>query len=145
MSEYRVVHRGQIEDEFTGFDGDALFALTDGSCWLQDEYKYWYHYAYRPRVEIIEEHGRLYLGIENSDQHVAVRRTNGLVQSQIRGAFTGWNGKSEYKLTNGQVWKQSRYHYTYVYAYRPQVRIYDAGSGLVMEVAGTRANVKRVR
>ena len=30
----------------------------------------------------------------------------GVVSSQIDGEFTGWNGKTKFKLKNGQVWQQ---------------------------------------
>lgn len=37
-----------VEDEWSGWDGDTVVRLTDGSVWRQDEY----HYAYRPKVHI---------------------------------------------------------------------------------------------
>ena len=56
--ESNIVCRAYIEGEFTGFDGDALFLLSDGTYWLQAEYKYWYHYAYRPLIEVYRSAGR---------------------------------------------------------------------------------------
>ena len=44
--------RAQIEDEWSGWDGDTIVKLTDGSVWRQDEYLYEYRYAYRPQVTI---------------------------------------------------------------------------------------------
>lgn len=41
-----------IEGSWSGWSGDTLVELTDGSIWRQDEYHYEYHYAYRPKVEI---------------------------------------------------------------------------------------------
>ncbi len=41
-----------IEGSWTGWSGDTVVALTDGSVWRQTEYHYEYHYAYRPRVTI---------------------------------------------------------------------------------------------
>ena len=32
----------KIEDEFNGWDEDAIFELTDGSRWQQKKYKYKY-------------------------------------------------------------------------------------------------------
>lgn len=57
------------------------------------------------------------------------------IQSQIEDEFNGAEGESIYKLTNGQVWKQSRYMYWYQYLYRPQVRIVREGSEHMMYVA----------
>jgi hypothetical protein len=41
-----------VEDEWSGWDGDAVVRLTDGTVWRQDEYYYEYRYAYRPKVHI---------------------------------------------------------------------------------------------
>ena len=56
---------------------------------------------------------------------------------RVAGAFHGWKGSSEYKLANGQTWRQSAYHYEYTYAYRPHALVYEAPSGTIMAVAGT--------
>ena len=42
----------QVDAAWTGWSGDTIVQLTDGSVWRQDEYYYEYHYAYRPKVEI---------------------------------------------------------------------------------------------
>jgi hypothetical protein len=138
-------YQGQIDGTFTGFDGDALFKLTDGTYWLQAEYKYWYHYAYCPRVELFREHGAIRLRLSGQSDSVAVRQVNGVIESQIEDEFNGWDGESEYELTNGQVWKQSRYRYEYKYMCRPRVFIYDGSSGKIMDVDGCRAAVERIR
>lgn len=44
--------RQQIEDEWSGWDGDTIVRLTDGSVWRQEEYHYEYRYAYRPSVTL---------------------------------------------------------------------------------------------
>lgn len=43
----------QIDGAWTGWSGDTIVQLTDGSVWRQAEYHYEYHYAYRPKVEIV--------------------------------------------------------------------------------------------
>lgn len=59
------------------------------------------------------------------------------IKSQIQGEFTGYNDCAIFRLTNGQVWQQSRYKYKYHYAYSPNVRIYLGESGsYLMEVEG---------
>jgi len=50
-----VICQACIQGTFYGFDGDTIFALDDGTFWLQAEYKYWYHYEYQPEVEIISD------------------------------------------------------------------------------------------
>jgi hypothetical protein len=57
------------------------------------------------------------------------------IRSKIEGAFTGYHSGAIFKLVNGQVWRQKRYHYKYKYAYRPKVRIYQDGAECMMEVA----------
>ena len=42
----------RIECAWTGWSGDTVVKLTDGSVWQQQEYWYSYHYAYRPEVTI---------------------------------------------------------------------------------------------
>ena len=48
----QVVVTLHIDGAWTGWSGDTIVQLTDGSVWRQDEYHYEYHYAYRPQVEI---------------------------------------------------------------------------------------------
>jgi len=140
-----TIYRAHIDGEFSGFDSDALFHLNNGTYWLQAEYKYWYHYAYRPEVEICRRGGGFYLRLAGQSASVVVEQLTDVIESRISGAFTGWQGDSEYELTNGQIWKQVRYRYQYRYKYRPHVLIYSASSGKTMDVGGCRANVKRVR
>lgn len=70
-----------------------------------------------------------------------------VVQTQIDGAFKGAEGKSIYRLTNGQIWEQSQYLYHYHYAYRPYVVITGNDQSAVMRVDGMGADipVRRIR
>ena len=65
------------------------------------------------------------------------RRNNSVIETQIDGAFQGWEGETIVKLINGQIWQQSSYHYEYHYAYMPEVLIYRSGVGFKMVVDGT--------
>lgn len=67
---------------------------------------------------------------------VANQRCSGAIESQITGEFEGWDGDTLFKLTNGQIWQQSSYAYTYHYAYRPEVIIYSANGGCKLKVDG---------
>ncbi|OGP03826.1 MAG: hypothetical protein A2Z93_13355 [Curvibacter sp. GWA2_64_110] len=58
------------------------------------------------------------------------------MESQIDGDFEGWDGDTVVKLTNGQIWQQSEYHYEYHYAFMPEVLIYPSGGGYKMKVDG---------
>ena len=61
-----------------------------------------------------------------------------VIESQIDGTFEGWSGETVFKLTNGQIWQQSSYAYTYHYAYRPEVTIFPSSGGCKMKVEGVR-------
>lgn len=138
-----IVYRGQLDDEFEGFDDEMLFKTATGEYWIQTTYKYWYHYAYRPEITIFRENGMYYLSID--DEQVQVRRLYNVIESNIDGAFKGWDGKSVYKLRNGQKWAQTIYKYQYKYAYSPKAVIYECNAGIRMNVAGTSAIVKKVK
>lgn len=69
-----VVYRGHIESNFSGLEGNSIWKLTDGSVWEQAVYKYRYHYAYRPKVELRQKGGRYLLWIEAMDEEIEVRR-----------------------------------------------------------------------
>lgn len=140
MSE--VVYEGRIVGNFRGFNSDTLFKMQNGTYWVQAQYKYWYHYAYRPEVTITREGGRYLLTVAGNS--VPVKRVTDVVESTIAGEFHGWEGETAYTLDNGQVWQQSSYHYEYVYAYRPPVVVYAAGGGYKMDVEGTTAEVRRL-
>jgi hypothetical protein len=67
----------------------------------------------------------------------AARSASSVIESQIDGDFEGWEGETIVKLTNGQIWQQTEYHYEYYYAYMPNVLIYRSGGGYKMKVDGT--------
>ena len=70
-----------------------------------------------------------------------------VIQSNIAGEFTGWEGETIFALDNGQVWQQATYAYRYHYAYRPRVTIVPTPQGHVMQVDGVDAMifVRRIR
>ncbi len=56
------------------------------------------------------------------------------IESTISGDIEGWDGDTIFKLDNGQIWQQAAYDYTYFYAYRPEVTIYQTSTGCRMKV-----------
>lgn len=117
-----------IEGAFTGWSGETAFELCNGQVWVQTEYDYVYHYAYRPRARLTQTRGDWQLRVDGLDRAVSVALTEA-VKAQIDGEFTGWSGETKFTLTNGQVWKQARYAYHYSYSYRPRILIYRVPSG----------------
>jgi len=72
--------------------------------------------------------------------------TSAVIESQVDGDFNGWEGETIIKLTNGQIWEQSSYHYQYHYAFMPKVLIYKSGAGYKAKVEGTdTVDVKRLK
>jgi hypothetical protein len=66
------------------------------------------------------------------------RKTGGCdpaIETRIDGDFEGWEDETTYKLRNGQIWQQARYHYHYHYAYAPEVTIYSTAEGCAMKVS----------
>jgi hypothetical protein len=43
------------------------------------------------------------------------------IETSISGGFNGWDGETIFKLSNGQIWQQAEYDYTYSYEYMPEV------------------------
>jgi hypothetical protein len=41
-----------VESDWSGWDGNTVVKLSDGTKWKQDEYFYEYQYAYRPTARI---------------------------------------------------------------------------------------------
>jgi len=68
-------------------------------------------------------------------------------ESQVDGAFHGWDGHTVVRLTDGTIWLQREYYYEYHYAYRPRVIVYTASGGWKMQIEGvSRAvGVERLR
>lgn len=139
----KAIYDGRIDGEFGGFDDEALYKMGNGTYWIQAQHLHWYHYAYCPEAVISEERGNHILTV--AGQTVLVRRVTDIVESRIAGEFKGWDGKISYGLENGQVWQQRTYKYQYKYAYMPVAIVYKADTGFRMSVAGTNADVDRIR
>ena len=143
---------------FMGNNGE-IFKLADGSLW-EVKYEYEYLYEYYPDVVICPSKGKLAIKGKslNVEQVGGTRATPpsgksrpsksaDVIESQIEGEFSGWEGETIFKLTNGQIWQQSRYAYTYTYKYRPKVLIFSTNGGFELQVEGMdqRISVVRIR
>lgn len=62
--------KSRIEGEWTGWSGDTVVKLVDGSMWRQEQYYYRYQYRYRPTV-MVERNMML---VEGMPKAVRVRR-----------------------------------------------------------------------
>lgn len=50
--------------------------------------------------------------------------SNAVLEGTLNDSFEGWDGDTLVELTDGSVFKQSEYHYEYMYSYRPDVTIF---------------------
>ena len=140
---------------FMGNDGE-IFKLADGSLW-EVKYEYQYLYEYYPNVIICPARGKLTInGKSLNVAQVGARRTAPIssskqapsaeiIESQIEGEFSGWDGETIFKLTNGQIWQQASYAYTYSYAYRPRILILRKSGGYEMQVEGINSKIRVTR
>lgn len=64
----------KISGEFSGWDGDTTFQLTNGQIWKQTSYAYKYAYKYRPDVIIYQGTGGCKLQVEGVSGQINVRR-----------------------------------------------------------------------
>ena len=56
----------QMDGQSTGFDGESVFVMTDGSIYRQTEYFYHYRYQYRPKVTIVNDREIVLPGISKA-------------------------------------------------------------------------------
>lgn len=70
----QLLEDGTITSDFKGFDGSSTFEFDSGRVWVQAEYKYSYHYAYRPRALVVDGADGIVLQVEGMSDTVRVRR-----------------------------------------------------------------------
>jgi hypothetical protein len=58
-----------VDGAWSGWDGDTILQLTDGSVWRQAEYHYEYRYAYRPPASV--SNGKMH--VEGMSRAISVR------------------------------------------------------------------------
>lgn len=135
--------RTAVTGVFPGFRPGALFKLADGSYWLQADDRTVRHYAVNPGAEILLQDDGCFLKVDGIAAMVSVRQLHDVIESRIKGRFTGWTGRTSYLLTNGQTWQQAKYMTKSVVKYMPEVLIYRTPAGPVMTVAGTSVHVRQ--
>lgn len=64
----------KIDGEFSGWDGETIFKMINGTIWQQASYDYTYHYAYMPDVIIFKKGGSYYMKVEDVDDEIQVRQ-----------------------------------------------------------------------
>lgn len=138
------LYNTQIDGEFMGFNEYAIFKLMTGQVWQQAEYKYNYHYAYCPRVQIYLSNGSHILNVEGMNESVKIVEVDLLSEGKIVSKFTGYDSNMEYEFQNGQVWIQTEGKYKYHYAHMPDALVVNGFNGVQLQVEGME-DVVRVR
>lgn len=64
----------EIDGEFSGWEGETIFKLTNGQIWQQAEYAYTYTYKYRPKVVIFRRGVSYQMQVEDMDSKIRVTR-----------------------------------------------------------------------
>jgi len=140
---------------FMGNNGE-VFKLSDGSLW-EVKYEYEYLYEYYPNVIICPSRGKLIIKGKNLNVHLvggapakgnmSSSSSSDIIETTIDGEFQGWDGETIFKFTNGQIWQQSSYAYTYTYKYGPRAIIFKTTRGYELQVEGmdSRISIKRLK
>ena len=132
----------RLVGSFSGYNGGAIFRLTNGQVWQQRRHKYKYKYKYRPTVRINKHQGRWLASFDCMDEPIEVVRVNVLEEGAIVSDFNGFDGSSRFEFQSGRIWEQAEYKYGYHYAYRPQAIVIDGVDGVVLQVEGMNEPVR---
>lgn len=73
VQEVGCLEEGVIVSDFNGYDGQSVFQFENGNVWQQAEYKYNYHYAYRPDALVVDGINGPELHVEGMEETVRVR------------------------------------------------------------------------
>lgn len=79
--------------------------------------------------------------INGNIDHLSQKLNSSVIHAQINGNFSGWDGKSVVKLTNGEIWMQTEYYYQYSFAFMPKVTLISTPVGYKMKVDGINKEV----
>lgn len=132
-------------------NNDELFKLDNGMIG-EVKYEYEYMYEYYPAVivcpsknKMIVKNKNLTIKIINMPTTKNKGESSNIIESSMDGDFNGWEGETIFKLSNGQIWQQSSYAYTYHYAYSPKVLIIKSGNLYKMQVEGVSSSINVTR
>ena len=110
--------------------------LSGGQVWQQSEYRYEYHYAYRPDARVTQEEGRCFLHVDGMSAPIPVTRVSLVEDGPIVSDFRGFSGDAVFTFQGGRSYAPAEYKYNYHYAYRPHALVVDGVNGLELIVDG---------
>ncbi len=133
-----------------------VFRVSDGS-WWQIEGAYEYLNTVRPRVLICPERQRIQVAGKTLPVRLIAPASSVLtgtssspadvVSSRILGDFTGWSGNTNFRLANGETWRQLGTGFNTTHLASPLIVIFRSGTVYEMQVdgVGERIAVTRVQ
>ena len=72
----KLIYKGNIVNDFNGFDYNEIFKLSNGMVFKQNVIKYRYMYRYMPKVKLWKNGSKYYLEIDNINEMIEVERIN---------------------------------------------------------------------
>jgi len=95
-----------------------------------------------PAVNIFQS-GTLYkFEIKNLDAPIICTKLKGVIEAQIEGEFTGWDGETIFNLSNKQTWQQSSPGVLKHQANSPKVLIYEFKGAWMMRVESVEEGIE---
>lgn len=70
----RGAMQSNVNGDFEGWEGDTVVILANGQIWKQTDFRYEYHYAFRPTVVVYRDGARYKMFVEGCHDAVAVER-----------------------------------------------------------------------
>jgi len=92
-----------------------------------------------PQVKVYQAKKRKYeLLIQGIEEPISAVKVSDVIESNIDGDFSGWDGTTSFKLLNGDVWVQDEIKTLFSKSiFRPVVYIYPSSDGTYkMKIAG---------
>lgn len=137
-----ILFDGVVENSFVGCAGSSVYKLSDGQAWQQNQYRYEYHYAHRPRAKIVEENGRSWLHVEGMSAPISVARVSIAEEGAIVSEFRGFAGDAIFRFGSGRSYVPAEYKYSYHYAHRPHAMVVEGANGLELSVDGMSETIR---
>ena len=88
-------------------------------------------------IKVYKEGKKYKISIAGIDRLLYCRKLEDVIESNIDGNFSGWDGNTIFNLTNTQRWQQDSPTGTiFVNLFKPAVMIYSTPEGFKMKIAG---------
>jgi hypothetical protein len=100
-------------------------------------------------IKVYKEGKKYKIAIGGIDKLLYCRKLEDVIETNIDGDFSGWDGNTIFKLTNTQQWQQDSPTGTiFVNLFKPAVLIYSTPEGFKMKITGVDEDpilVKKIR